>query len=93
MGVNTRLLSSIMEDFTLKDLFKAYFECRKGKRNTHSALQFEYNLEANLMKLYQDLKAGTYEIGTCICFVVTTPKPREVWAANFPRQNCSSPYI
>ncbi|MBQ8167950.1 reverse transcriptase [bacterium] len=70
-------------NFTLADLFKAYFECRKNKRCKKSALQFELHLEQNLLKLYKEIKSGKYKIGKCICFVVTRPKPREVWAANF----------
>ncbi len=70
-------------DFTLSDLFKAYFECRKNKRCKYSALSFEINLEQNLLNLYKEIKSGKYKIGKCICFVVTRPKPREVWAANF----------
>ena len=73
----------LVPDFNMADLFKAYFDCRKRKRNTHSALKFELNLENNLLELYSELKSGTYKIGRCICFVVTKPKPREVWAANF----------
>ncbi len=73
----------LVKDFTLNDLFKAYFDCRKNKRNKRSALQFELNLEKNLLQLYKELKTGNYKIGRCICFVVTKPKPREVWAANF----------
>jgi len=70
-------------DFTLADLFKAYYECRKRKRCKKSALQFELHLEENLLKLYKEIKSGKYKIGKSICFVVTKPKPREVWAANF----------
>lgn len=73
----------LVKDFDLGDLFKAYFDCRRHKRNTHAALEFELDLEQNLLQLYRELKNGTYEIGKCICFVVTKPKPREVWAANF----------
>ncbi|MBQ8459820.1 RNA-directed DNA polymerase [bacterium] len=73
----------LVEDFTFKDLMKAYLDCRKRKRNTLSALQFEIQLEKNLLILYRELKNGTYKIGKSICFVVTSPKPREVWAANF----------
>lgn len=61
----------------------AYFDCRRHKRNTHSARAFELHLESNLEALYQDLLGGTYRPGRSICFVVTRPKPREVWAANF----------
>ena len=75
--------NELVEDFTLNDLFKAYFDCRKHKRNTLNALYFELNLETNLLELYRDLKSGKYKIGKSICFVVTVPRPREVWAANF----------
>ncbi len=70
-------------DFTKKDLYKAYYECRKRKRGSHSAMEFEFDLESNMLKLYEDLKSGAYQIGQSICFVVLKPKPREVWAASF----------
>ena len=69
--------------FTFEQLVQAYLDCRKNKRNTESALRFEQNLERNLMDLFSDLKAGTYTPGKSICFVITRPKPREVWAADF----------
>lgn len=71
------------ELFTLEDIIYAYLDCRKHKRNTLNALEFEYNLERNLMDLYDDLKSGDYQIGKSICFMVLYPKPREVWAATF----------
>lgn len=70
-------------DFSIAELAQAYFDCRKSKRNTHNALVFEQDLERNLMRLYADLVDGTYKPGKSICFVVTRPKPREVWAADF----------
>lgn len=62
---------------------QAYLDCRRNKRSSRSALAFELNLERNLMQLHTELKTGTYRPGTSICFVVTHPKPREVWAADF----------
>jgi hypothetical protein len=70
-------------DFTLEELAVAYFDCRKSKRNTPSALRFEQDLERNLIQLHDDLMDGSYTPGTSICFVVTRPKAREVWAADF----------
>ena len=70
-------------DFSFSELVQAYFDCRHNKRNTASALAFEQYLERNLAKLNDDLVAGTYRPGKSICFVVTRPKPREVWAADF----------
>lgn len=70
-------------DLTLSELFQAYYDCRKNKRNTWNALLFEENLERNLMDLYYELTSGEYLPGRSIMFVITRPKPREVWAADF----------
>lgn len=64
-------------------LVQAYFDCRHHKRNTHSALRFELNLEHNIIALLDDLLDGSYRPGKSICFAITRPKPREVWAADF----------
>jgi RNA-directed DNA polymerase len=80
-----RALSADQSDaiFSLEELAVAYFDCRKSKRNTPSALAFEQNLERNLIQLHDDLLDGSYKPGRSICFVVTRPKAREVWAADF----------
>ena len=31
--------------FTFKEIYNAYLRCRKGKSNTHNALEFELNLK------------------------------------------------
>jgi len=64
-------------------LVAAYYDCRRTKRTTASALVFEFDLERNLIALNDDLAGGTYRPGPSICFVITRPKPREVWAAQF----------
>jgi len=69
--------------FTFQELVTAYFDCRRTKRNSHNALAFEVNLERNLTRLHDELADGSYRPGRSICFVVTRPKPREVWAADF----------
>jgi RNA-directed DNA polymerase len=69
------------------DLFErlvvAYIDCRRTKRTSTSAQAFEARLERNLIDLRDELVAGVYTPGRSSCFVVTHPKPREVWAANF----------
>jgi len=71
-------------EFSLIDLSQAYADCRRTKRRTASALAFEAHQEENLVTLQAELAAGTYQPGRSICFVVTRPKPREIWAAPFP---------
>lgn len=70
-------------DFSVSDLFQAYYDCRKTKRNTWNARIFEEQLEKNIMDLYYDIKEDQYVIGKSICFLVDKPKIREIWAANF----------
>jgi hypothetical protein len=64
-------------------LVVAYLDCRRSKRNSASALAFEAHLERNLIDLHDELASGAYTPGRSICFVVTQPKAREVWAAEF----------
>ena len=68
---------------SLEDIFEAYFECRKNKRRTVNALRFEIDYEPLCVQLWKDINEGTYSIGKSIAFIVTRPKPREVFAATF----------
>ena len=70
-------------DFSFEDLVDAYFDCRRNKRNSPTALGFEVDLEHNLFELYEELQNGSYQPGKILCFIITRPKPREVWAAEF----------
>ncbi len=67
----------------MQALVAAYMDCRATKRNSAAALAFEQHAERNLLALLDELQAGAYRPGRSICFVVTRPKPREVWAAAF----------
>jgi hypothetical protein len=69
--------------FTYEKLYQAYLECRKNKRNTINALDFEIELEDNLHKLLLELKNRKYKPGRSTCFVVKRPKIREIFAADF----------
>ncbi|WP_273913543.1 RNA-directed DNA polymerase [Pseudomonas fontis] len=75
--------SAASTPYPFGDLVQAYYDCRRSKRNSASALAFEMDLERNLTALHRDLVTGQYRPGRSICFVVTRPKPREVWAADF----------
>ena len=69
--------------FTFDQLVQAYLDCRQHKRSSSSCQAFEANLERNLCALHDELTSGTYTPGRSICFVITRPKHREVWAAEF----------
>lgn len=69
--------------YSLEKLVQAYFDCRRHKRTTASALRFEQDLERNLIQLHEELEDGSYRPGRSICFAISRPRPREVWAASF----------
>lgn len=68
---------------TLQDVFEAYFECRKRKRKTINAIEFELDYVNNCYQLWQDILNRKYQIGQSITFIILKPKPREIFAANF----------
>ena len=52
------------------NLFEAYYNARKNKRNTHNQLRFEINYEQELFKLYEEIKNKTYKVGKSIAFII-----------------------
>lgn len=48
-----------------------------------NAIRFEYDLIGNLTDLALSLQKGTYRPSRSVCFITTTPKLREVFAADF----------
>ncbi len=76
-------MNSYSDKQLLYDLFQAYFDARKNKRNTINALSFEIDFERKLFELYQEIKNKEYQISPSICFVIKEPMIREVFAADF----------
>lgn len=78
-----KLFEDYFENKLLEDLFKAYFDARRNKRNTINALAFERDFEENLFEVFDDIIAGTFEPKPSICFIVSKPVKREIFAADF----------
>ena len=74
---------SISEEQLLLDLYRAYKDARKHKRNKKYQLKFELNLEENLINLRDELINATYKPFPSDCFIIHEPKMREVFAAHF----------
>ena len=68
---------------TTAGLLEAYYDCRQSKRQTASAIMYEVDYETKIIVLRDRINARTYLPGKSICFVVTRPKYREVFAAAF----------
>ncbi len=71
---NTRLLT---------DLFKAYYNARRNKRNTINQLKFELHFEQEIFKLYDEIKNRVYVPSREIAFIINKPVLREIFAADF----------
>lgn len=70
-----------MIDF--ETILEAYLDCRKRKRSTIGATEFELNYVHNLVELMNEVNSRQYKIGKSICFVVRYPRYREVFAGEF----------
>ncbi len=81
-GLKTQMENNNSKIFTFGKLYSAYLDCRKNKRNSPSAAEFEVDFEKSLFELEKKLKNKTYKPGKSICFAITNPS-REVFAANF----------
>lgn len=67
----------------LVDLYLA-FECAKQhKKSKPYVIEFESRLHDNLLSLCNDLYCHTYKPQPSTCFIITHPKQREVFAAEF----------
>ena len=70
-------------DELLGDLFRAYFDTRKHKRNTKSQLSFEFDFEHNLIELCDSIADRTYKPEPAFCFITEEPVKREIFASPF----------
>lgn len=84
------LFNVIDTDKLTLDMFRAYYDARKNKRNTHNALAFEKHLEANVFALCEEVFNKTYEPRPSICFVVN--KSTRTGCAPIKRINCAGCY-
>jgi hypothetical protein len=83
MEMDSLFRAEEMGGISLEDVFDAYFECRKHKRNTYNALAFEMEYERNCIELWREINEARYKPKRSIAFIVTKPVRREVFAADF----------
>ncbi len=81
--MQTEHFSNNLNDSVLADLFQAYFDARRNKRNTINAIRFERHFEHSLFELFDEIFAYQYQPKPSICFIVKKPVKREIFAADF----------
>lgn len=67
---------------SLKNLFLAWKEFKKGKTAKIDVQEFEFNLEENIFQLHDDLKSKRYKHGYYASFYVRDPKLRHIHKAS-----------
>lgn len=72
-----------MGGVSLEEVIEAYYDCRRRKRNTVNALEFEVDYERHCIDLWHELNSHTYQPRRSIAFVVEHPVKREIFAADF----------
>lgn len=68
---------------TFSKIRDAYKRTSKRKRKTKDVIEFEMKLEDNIIKIYKELKNGTYQIGKYKKFTVYEPKERIIHCLPF----------
>lgn len=66
-----------------EDMFAAFRICLIHKGSSPSAIKYLFGFEEDVLRLVDEVNQRTYHPSTSICFVVTNPKYREVFAAAF----------
>lgn len=72
-----------MGGVSLEDVIEAYYDCRRRKRNTANAIEFEMDYERYCIDLWQELNEHRYKPRRSIAFIVEYPVKREIFAADF----------
>ena len=66
----------------LQDIIASYRLARQGSVKSPDQVEFELHWEGNCVKLCDEINSKTYQ-PTAYSFIVTYPKPREIFASDF----------
>lgn len=66
----------------LQDIIASYRLARKGSVKSPDQVEYELHWEGNCIKLCEAINSRTYQ-PTAYSFIVTYPKPREIFASDF----------
>lgn len=75
--------SDIADPFAFAAVWRAYLNCRAGKRGSSSAQRYEMNLLERISDTATALQSRCYSPARPCCFVAHSPKAREIHAADF----------
>ncbi|MEX2016975.1 MAG: reverse transcriptase domain-containing protein [Candidatus Pacearchaeota archaeon] len=71
------------EIYSMRNLILAWKRARKGKTKKSYVIDFEKNLEKNLLDLHYELKSEEYNPKPLITFILRDPKTRKISKSDF----------
>lgn len=73
-----KIKKCFFDNLTFEKLLQAHLRARKHKTYKQEVINFEINLENNIINLINKIKVGKYKLGTYRIFIVKEPKEREI---------------
>ena len=78
-----RINNVFKENITFSKLLEAHNKCKKNKRYKKQVIEFEMNLERNIISLGRSLLSGTYSFSKYFEFTIYEPKERKIKTLNY----------
>lgn len=75
--------TSVVYGIPFSTFIEAWIDCEREKRSSNSCTKFRWHAARELVLLWRQAQTATYEPLTSMCFMVTYPVLREVWAGAF----------
>ena len=73
----------MQEDISYREMYDAWRDARRGKRPSCGQMAFDANWAVGLLRLQDQINAGTWKPRPSSCFVSKRPKTREIHAPNY----------
>lgn len=68
---------------TYSEVYDAFLDCYRNKKKSRGAMEFLYDYQRKLRILTEEINNRTYQPSTSKVFIITDPKVREIFAADF----------
>lgn len=72
-----------LDEQEIISIIEAYEDCCRNKKTSLQCTYYRFQYEYKLLELYLAMRDGYYEPSTSTVFIVTRPKVREIFAADF----------
>ena len=72
-----------LDNKEIEGWIEAFIDCCSRKKSTIQCSIYRSKYERDLLNMIREIKTRTYKPSTSTCFVVSRPKYREIFAANF----------